>query len=346
MSIAVQTVANTSAVNTLAALGSIAQAAQKSNSLFFSPDVISILSGSASSTPVTYNAAGLIESVLQVADASGSSGGASGSATAQALAALLARNFNPSAPNGADALTANQDLARLLAAAPNSATTSTDANAAAASVYDAAGMLLGLPSDGTATAQSNLLFYELGRAAAAGTAATAASGTDALLALKSLLLANVDLTAAAKAAVTSSSASAGTSAGTSGVVSTIASTPAATPAVTTAADAIAATTAAAVSSTTADTANTATAFTATGNAGDTTGASGALTNNFVQDTAAQALANIEANPAYANAVSGLYMSVAIFRAQQALAAGLNAAGSIQPISAVPNVIDAAWESNV
>jgi hypothetical protein len=324
-------------------LGATAQAAQKSNSPLFSPDVISILSGSASAIPVTYNAAGLIESVLQAA---GTSGGASGSVTAQALTALLARNFTPSAPNGADALTANQNLARLLAADPNSAATGMDANAAAAKVYDAAGMLRGLPSDSATMVQNSLLSYELGRAAAAGrtgTAATTASGTDATLALKDLLLTNTELTVAAKAAAAGDITD--TAADTSSAVSTIRSTAAAAPAVTSAAGAIAATTAAAASSANADAASIATTVAVTGKAGDIAGASSALTSKFLLDSTAQALANIQGNAAYANAVSGLYMSAAIFRAQPALATELNTADRVQSVSAVPIIFGAVRNPN-
>lgn len=63
----------------------------------------------------------------------------------------------------------------------------------------------------------------------------------------------------------------------------------------------------------------------------------AVSNNFLVDSVAQAMANIEGNPAYANMVAGLYMSAMILRSQQASATLPNTSYVVQPISAVPRI---------
>lgn len=62
----------------------------------------------------------------------------------------------------------------------------------------------------------------------------------------------------------------------------------------------------------------------------------ALSNSLFVNSVAQARANVEGNPAYASAVAGLYMSAAIFQAQQAIALA-STADSVQPIAATPAV---------
>jgi hypothetical protein len=323
MSTAIQTVPATYAVNTLAALNSISRVAQQANSSLFVPDVISTLSGSASAVPITYNSAGLFESLLQVADAAQ---GASGSTTAL----------------GDSANSADQGVARLLAIDPNSAAMGTGASTTATNVYDAAGMLQGLLPDSAVKVLGSLLSKELGPAAAANSAsaaATAATGADAAMTLKSLLLANaVDLSAAATEAAGNGIASATIGAGTVG--NTVSAATAA-PAASTAAGSIAATPDTALSDATSpDAASGGNTAAATTNAGGTPDVTAASTGNFIPDSAAQALANSEGSFAYANAVSGLYMSAVIYRAQQTAAAQLNAPAGVQPLTAVPGIVDA------
>ncbi len=385
MSIAIPTVSSINAVDVASIPSSVSQLAQKAKAFAVVPDVISTLSGAASTKPITYNAAGLLANLPRAADSpQGASGSTTNSATsssttgtvagasstptaddlagllgfgtaatsfdvlaastslqslapatAQALAALIARDSNASSADIGTPLTADQ--ARLLAIDLNSATAGLDSTASASSLYDAAGLLQGQPSDAAVTLLNKLLSNEIERATGAGsTTATPVSGTDATLALESLLLANVDLTTAAPQVVSSSTteATASPSAVSNATASAVAGSASAN-----AASTIAATDAVAINANVEEASSAATTTPAAATAtvvGATQTLSTASSNSSLEPTA-QAMANIVGNAAYANAVSGLYMSAMIFRAQQSQVPELNAFGNVQPVTAVSNI---------
>jgi len=63
-----------------------------------------------------------------------------------------------------------------------------------------------------------------------------------------------------------------------------------------------------------------------------------MANTFLLDSINQALANIGGNPTYANTVAGLYLSAAIFHAQQPAGITLShAADSVLPVSAISRI---------
>jgi hypothetical protein len=67
-------------------------------------------------------------------------------------------------------------------------------------------------------------------------------------------------------------------------------------------------------------------------------AASGVADGFLLDSVAQAVANIDRNPAYAGAVAGLYMNALIFNAQQIFADALpDSAQRIQPVSAMQSV---------
>ena len=150
------------------------------------------------------------------------------------------------------------------------------------------------------------------------------------------MLANVDLTTAAPQVVSSSTteATASPSAVSNATASAVAGSASAN-----AASTIAATDAVAINANVEEASSAATTTPAAATAtvvGATQTLSTASSNSSLEPTA-QAMANIVGNAAYANAVSGLYMSAMIFRAQQSQVPELNAFGNVQPVTAVSNI---------
>lgn len=271
--------------------------------------------------------------------------------TAQALMALLAPDVNPTSAGGAGTLTVNQALARQMlidfysAAAGLNTTTTTTTTTPAATAPNATAILQVLPPNSTVQGINSLLSTDLGLAAATllnstGTAATTttaagntwtttvatpattATPTNADTALDTLLQGNAEPTTATTAAV-------------GNAVPPAAATPvAATPTTIAATPATAAPIAAPVATAAGNATTTAVAV----NPSATPVATTPLANEFLIDYAAQALASITKDPAYANTVAGLYMNVAILRAEQAAATAMpNITDVVAPVKEVPRV---------
>jgi hypothetical protein len=224
----------------------------------------------------------------------------------------------------------------------------------AASVSSAADILQGLPSNSTVQSINNLLTTDLGLSAAAlldstGTAATTTTidsngnsittvaptanptSANSTPDVNSLLLANPTPTSATTQAV--SSGTAVTTTNTSPVSNTI-PLAAPTPTAATSAAIITATPNIAAPETTAPAVSNVTLSSVAMNASSTLDVTSALSDNFLTDSVAQALANIGGNPTYASTVAGLYMSAVIFHTQQASADALaSSAEDVQPVTA-------------
>lgn len=360
MTTAIQAVSSAYIASIPPALRPIPQLAQRADALLIVPSVILSL-GATSPLPITYNAAGLFESLTQVAgisqDASGATttpaatANAVGTAiaaargdgattlvgdlaasinfstpaagfgflnvsptslslpaiSAQALTALLAPDSNPASPGGAGTLTVNQTLARQMMIDLYSSDTGLN-TASAASASGAMDILQGLPSNSTVQSIDSppSADFRLSATALLDNTGTARSAAPAVVAAQ----------AAATPAETTTATPAAAARGTA---------PAA----------VGNATATAVTASASGIPATATAVTAS--AGSASAAASALSNDFLMDSVARALANIERNPAYASTVAGLYMSAVVFHSQQASAALPNTADSVGPVTAVPNI---------
>ncbi len=339
MATAIQAIPSVFAVSSPSALGTTSPLAQRANSLLIVPSVIVTL-GANSPVPVTYNAAGLFESLLRVAD---TTTGTSGAAVVPAPAA--------SNPDTATTTTmVDQTLARQTLIDSFASATGLD-TIGATSVTGNAEIVQGLLSNNAVQPSDSLLSTNLGLSVAAllnstGTAATtttASNGTwittvattgnptsaDMTQALNSSLLGNVDLTTSSTPKVRSNAT--GTTANTGAVSNAIHSMAAAA---TIAPVGTAATTPATTPATASNTPSAAVGANASG----TPEVTSALADSFLLDSVAQAQATIEGNPAYASAAAGLYMNAMVFHSQQSAAAGpLGTADSVQPVAALPRV---------
>jgi hypothetical protein len=298
---AIQAVPNISTVGTLLTLGPISQLAQNADSLLALPSVILSL-GATAPTPLTYSATGLFVSLLQMPGASPDAADTASTAGTTAAPAT-----------GASAATPIADLTTLLEAGTP---------VAGAGLVNASVNFQNLSAT-TGAALAALL-------AAAGNSATPA--TDALtiqqaLARQQAVDANSALAAADTISVEPLMEIAGTTA--TPVVAASDNTNVVRAAATTAPGTVAG----AVGVTAAGATALATATDGGASATATAEATAAVTDNFLLDAIAQALATIAQNPAYANTVAGLYVNVAILRAQQT-AALPNAADRPLPVAAI------------
>jgi hypothetical protein len=302
---AIQALPSIDTIPALAALGMASPSAQQANSLLIVPDVILSL-GTTWPPPITYSATGLLTSFVQSADPLPWI-----AAATTAAEALL--SAPPAAPTdilqGLLSNSITQSIGNPLA---------TDPGFILAALPTIPGALT------TAAAISNAVTTIM-------ETTSPATGTETTTPPKEPLLAKADLTAPATAANSrSNTATTGHT-----VVAATSSTDVAPVAAAPVEAITESPTTAAPDAVPAPAGSTAAAAPAV----DANGASGAaiaLANSLLVDSVAQARANIEGNPAYASAVAGLYMSAAIFQAQQAVALA-STADSVQPIGAVPGV---------
>ena len=265
----------------------------------------------------------------------------------QAVTSSLPSGITATATNATDTSSITSSLIQVLADSLNSAASGLD-NSTAASLLSASGIVQGQATSDIQQAVNGLLTSNPGLAAtilnanstssslldlASAQTATVATSADQsqltpLTPILSLATASLSASSIITTATTSSATvnaiTPETVVAATGATATNASTTDTISATATVNDVTAAE--AAVAETTATSAN---------NASDTTAATSAVANNFLQDYAAQALANIAGNPAYADIAGVLYMSAMILHSQLASADNLPDSSRItQPVYAV------------
>lgn len=280
---------------------------------------------------------------------------------ALALTTLLLQDANPRFAVGADVLTVNQTLTRLLASDIKSALAATDIATAISAFLGTTDVLQGMPADLALRSLDRLLSTtDLGfTAALSGLTAQhplprlaseltqtrsplTDSGTNAATAAIASTVSAIatDSSAAASDAATpataSTSASVVPATAVPVVIAAATSTNPTTVDITT--TVVAAANPAAVNSASTNATTAQSTAVVAANAGDASAANTTLARSFLEDTATQALANISSNPSYATTAAALYMSAAVFRAHLgAESIPPNLTLRAQPVSAVSRV---------
>ena len=267
---------------------------------------------------------------------------------AQAVTSSVTSDVTSTSTNPTDTSSINQSLIQLLASTLNSGGSTLD-NATAASLLSATGILPGQATSDTRQAAASLLTINPGVAATVLNLNNTSSGLSDLTGAQAVTMATttdqsqlapltpvMNLATATLGESSVSDTAALSNVSTSSVAAVqaasttvaTATTPVATNSITSTTSDVTATTAT-VAATTAASAN---------SASDTTTTTSAVSNNFLQDYAAQALANIAGNPAYADIAGILYMSAMIFHSQLPSADKLPETTRItQPVYAVQPV---------
>ena len=271
---------------------------------------------------------------------------------AQAVTSSLTSGITSTGTTATGSSSINQSLIQLLADSLNSGTSTLD-NATAASLLGASGILQGQATSDTQKALNGLLTIQPGLAAtllnlnntssslldlagAQATTTTASADQSQLTPLTpvmNLATASLGAVSAVSPAIIASNVSATSSPAPVAVAVTSATstTPVST-------NSTATITSVARDLTSAATSTAATTAAAATGSSDTSVASNAVSNNFLQDYAAQALANIAGNPAYASIAGAMYMSAMIVQSQLASADSLPDTTRIaQPVYAVQPV---------
>jgi len=373
MSLVIQPLANTYIVSQTPTLAVVPQAAVTVDSLLVTPSVILSL-GATKSVPITYNAAGLFDVLLQAANNSQA-------ASIAASSALVSTNATASVSTtatgsvGASLLT---DLATLLGISITATSSSTVNTSTAVQSQSATTdqVLLAIGDNSLSIGNSSSLaiteamvrLMQIHLYSEVTGLSTSIDTSGAAATLQNLKTSSIDSSISSLLSPNLVFPLATTSVGNDSTVVTAVDL-AATNALLSAVDLTAPSTAAVSDLTkqspvsvnaTSDTvptvvatpeatlpvaavavtpvATAATTSAATVNVDSSTATAGAVSNNFFQDYVTQALANIEGNPAYASTVAGLYMSTLILHSQQASAIALpDTSRTILPIQAVSRV---------